>query len=58
MKQKEPTEWVNIMVVGNEGTQIRIYIQPKTLKNIEDVITHIHHTILFKQNGCCVGYLA
>lgn len=38
MKQKEPTEWVNIMVVGNEGTQIRIYIQPKTLKNIEDVM--------------------
>jgi hypothetical protein len=38
VKQKEPTEWVNSMVVVNKGTKIRICIDPKDLNRYQDTL--------------------
>ena len=67
MKQKEPTEWVNSMVVVNKGTKIRICIDPKDLnraimrehfplKTIEDVIANMPHAKYFSKLDAVSGF--
>lgn len=67
VKQKEPTEWVNSMVVVSKGTKIRICIDPKDLnraimrehfplKTIEDVIANMPHAKYFSKLDAVSGF--
>ncbi|KAK3101540.1 hypothetical protein FSP39_004320 [Pinctada imbricata] len=67
VKQTEPTEWVNSMVIVNKGNKIRICIDPKDLnhaimrehfplKTIEDIIGNMPNAKVFSKLDATTGF--
>ncbi|KAK3107438.1 hypothetical protein FSP39_014641 [Pinctada imbricata] len=67
VKQTEPTEWVNSMVIVNKGNKIRICIDPKDLnhaimkehfplKTIEDIIGNMPNAKVFSILDATTGF--
>ena len=67
VKQTEPTQWVNSMVVVNKGQKIRICIDPKDLngavlrehfplKTIDDVISNMPNAKVFSKLDAVSGF--
>ncbi|KAK3105807.1 hypothetical protein FSP39_006128 [Pinctada imbricata] len=69
VKQTEPTEWVNSMVIVNKGNKIRICIDPKDLnhaimrehfplKTIDDIIGNMPNAKVFSKLDATTSILA